>query len=242
MLIIFFLIALAYAMVGFGGGSSYLAVLVLAGVPYQHIAPVALCCNLVVTTGGLWHFARAGHLKLKTVLPFAIASIPMAYVGGRLAISYDLFSILLGLSLLLVAVRMFLPARSCDSIREISVVKSLCVGLPLGAALGFLAGLIGIGGGIFLAPVLLLLRWANIKEAAAAASVFIVMNSAAGLLGQLQKGAFDFNLLYPLALAVFLGGQIGSRLGAYKLPKIRLQQLLAVLVLYVSVKLLWGVI
>jgi len=237
--VVFFVIALFYAMVGFGGGSAYLAVLVLAGFSYQTIPSVALACNLVVTTGGCWHFYQAGHFKLKNVLPFIVTSIPMAYLGGRIFIGKDLFCILLGISLLAVALRMALPNRVFENTKKIPWSQAWMVGLPLGAILGLLAGLVGIGGGIFLSPVLLLMRWVNVKEAAATASFFIVVNSLSGLLGQLQKEAMSFNILLPLALAVLIGGKIGSRLGAYRMPKLRLQQGLAILILFVSLKLIF---
>ena len=236
--VVFCLIALFYAMVGFGGGSSYLAVLVLAGLPYHTIPPIALACNLIVTTGGCWHFYRAGHFKLKNVLPFIVTSIPMAYLGGRTFIGKELFCILLGLSLLVVAVRLALPNRVFENTKEIAWSQAWMVGLPLGAVLGLLAGLVGIGGGIFLSPLLLVMRWVHVKEAAATASFFIVVNSLSGLMGQLQKEAMSFGILIPLALAVLVGGQIGSRLGAYRVPKLRLQRILAVLMLYVSVRLI----
>jgi len=192
--ICFFLVALFYSIVGFGGGSSYLAILVIGGMPYQNIAPVALVCNLIVTSGGCWHFYRGGHFKLKNVLPFIVLSIPMAYVGGRLMIGKEVFGWLLGLSLFAVAIRMLLPNRTFEHGKEISWQKAWLFGLPIGALLGFLAGVVGIGGGIFLSPLLLLLKWVNVKEAAATASFFIMVNSASGLMGQLQKGAVDFHV------------------------------------------------
>ena len=237
----FFLVALVYSLMGFGGGSSYLAFLVLAGLPYQSVPPLALICNLIVAGSSLWHFYRGGYLKFKRVLPFIIFSIPSAYWGGKLLIAKELFSLLLGFSLLVVALRMFLPDRLFERSREVSSHRAWIMGLPIGGILGFLSGLAGIGGGIFLSPLLLLMRWVNVKEAAAAASLFIVVNSFAGLLGQFHKGAIDFQFLFPLGLAVFLGGQIGSRLGAYRLPQFGLQRLLAGLILYVSVKLILGV-
>ncbi len=236
--IIFFFIALFYSLVGFGGGSSYLAVLVLVGLPYQDIPPMALICNLIVAAGGCWLFYKAGHLKLKNVLPFIILSIPMAYLGGRIMIGKELFCLLLGLSLFVVAVRMFLPSGILESQKEISWRRAWIMGVPIGAVLGFLAGLVGIGGGIFLSPLLLLMKWVNVKEAAATASFFILVNSLAGLMGQVQKGVAQIHWLIPLGIAVFVGGQIGSRMGAFRVPKVRLQQMLAILVLYVSVKLL----
>ncbi|MBI1977669.1 MAG: sulfite exporter TauE/SafE family protein [Candidatus Omnitrophica bacterium] len=237
----FFLVALVYSMMGFGGGSSYLAFLVLAGLPYQNVPTLALICNLIVTCGGLWHFYRAGHLKLRKVLPFLVFSIPMAYFGGRILIGKNLFSLLFGFSLFVVALRMFLPDRLFERSREVSSLRVWIIGLPIGGILGFLSGLVGIGGGIFLSPLLLFMRWVNVKEAAAAASLFIVVNSFSGLLGQLHKGVASMSLIVPLGLAVFLGGQIGSRLGAYRLPQLGLQRMLAGLILYVSMKLILGV-
>ena len=240
--IVFFLIALFYSMVGFGGGSSYVAVLILVGLHFQSVPPIALVCNLIVTVGGCWHFYKGGHFKLKTVLPFLALSMPMAYLAGRLPIAKELFCLLLGFSLLAVALRMILPNQKFEEIREVSWRWAWLMGLPVGAALGFLAGLVGIGGGIFLSPLLLLMRWVNIKQAAASASLFIAANSFFGLMGQFQKGTADLSSLLPLAVAVFLGGQIGSRLGSYKIPRVGLQRLLATLIMYVSGRLILGVL
>ena len=238
--LLFFFIALFYSMVGFGGGSSYLAVLVLAGLPYQQIPPLALICNLIVTTGGFWHFYRAGHFRLGKILPFVVLSIPMAYWGGTFLIEKRLFSLLLGVSLMAVAVRMVLAGKEFQMTREVSSKQAWIFGLPVGSFLGFLSGIIGIGGGIFLSPLLLLMRWVNAKESAAAASFFIMVNSFAGLMGHWQKGAFKLEGLLPLGIAVFLGGQLGSRLGAYRLPQVSFQRLLAGLIFYVSMRLIWG--
>lgn len=237
--IVFFFVAFFYAIVGFGGGSSYLAMLALAGLPHQNIAPLALGCNLIVTSGGSWHFYRAGYFRWRNVLPFLVSSIPMAYLGGRIPISKELFCLLLGVSLLAAAFRMFLPKQVFENGKDIGWPEAWKFGLPTGAFLGFLSGLVGIGGGIFLAPLLLVMRWANAKEAAAAASFFIVANSASGLAGQLHQGAFDFVFFLPLGLAVFLGGQMGSRFGAYHVPKVRFQQGMAIFIFYVAVKLIW---
>ena len=236
--LLFFLVAFLYSIVGFGGGSSYLAILVLAGLTYQTIPPIALLCNLIVVTGGFIHFYRAGHFNLNRVLPFVITSIPMAYWGGRMLINEKVFSLLLGFSLLAVAVRLFLPDIYNDEARQMSNKQEWLVGLPVGALLGFLAGVLGIGGGIFLSPLLLLMRWVNVKQAAAAASFFILVNSIAGLAGQATKGVFHLEMIIPLGLAVLIGGQIGSRLGSFHLSKKGLARILAVLVLYVSVRLI----
>lgn len=240
--LVFFLIALLYAMVGFGGGSSYLAVLVLIGLSYQAIPQTALVCNLIVSAGGVWHFWRGGHFDARKILPFVVLSIPMAFVGGHIAIGKQLFMILLGISLLAAGIRTFVPGPRRGPARDISIRNAWLIGVPLGGFLGFLAGLVGIGGGIFLAPVLLLTGWANAKQTAAAASVFILANSASGIVGQLTKGVYIDEMIIPLALAVVLGGQLGSRAGSYRLPVTGVRQLLAMLIVLVSLRLLWGAI
>ncbi len=235
---VFFLIALLYSMVGLGGGTSYLAVLVLAGLPYQEIPVIALICNIIVASSGFWLFYKAGFVRWRIVLPFVIFSVPMAYWGGRIAIDKDVFRLLLGFSLLIAALRMFLPIRSYEKKKEIPTAKAWAVGLPVGGLLGFLSGLLGMGGGIFLSPLLIFMRWVNVKEASAAAAFFIALNSLSGLAGHVGKGVPDFELIFPLAIAVFLGGQLGARFGAYKIPNLRLEKMLALFILYVSIKMI----
>jgi len=236
---VFFAIALVYATVGFGGGSSYLAALALLGLPHTMIPQVALVCNALVSAGGVWHFHRAGHVALPRVFPFVLASIPMAYLGGRIPVGPRLFAVLLGLSLLAAALRMMLTAPE-TSPRALGARRAWALGLPIGALLGLLAGLVGIGGGVFLAPLLVLTRWSDAKGAAGAAAVFILVNSIAGLAGQFTKGVFVDATLVPLALAVVLGGQVGSRLGSRRLPVPHVRKLLSALVLIVSLRTLWG--
>lgn len=237
----FFVVALLYAAAGFGGGSAYLAVLAVASVPYQALPQTALLCNVVVTVGGVWHFHRGGHLALRRVLPFFVLSIPMAYVGGRIEIGRELFYIVLGVSLLAAGVRMMLP-RPDGGERSVSVSMQWLIGLPVGAALGLLSGLVGIGGGVFLAPILLLAGWTTSKQTAAAASLFILVNSAAGLTGHLVKGIYIGWMTVPLALAALVGGQIGSRVGSYKLSGAGVRRLLAAIIIVVGARLLWNAI
>ena len=238
---LFFLIAALYATVGFGGGSSYLAVLALAGLSHTAIPQTALVCNLIVSAGGVWHFGRAGHLKWSRVLPLVVLSVPMAYLGGKTPVSREIFFLLLGGSLFVAGTRMFLPlARGGGVCSAMSTRGTWLLGLPLGAILGFLAGLVGIGGGIFLAPILILTGWADARATAATSAVFILVNSASGLAGQVAKGVHLGMMLIPLAAAVLIGGQIGSRLGSYGLPVVVLQRLIGVLILFVSVRILWG--
>lgn len=237
--IAFFVIAFFYSMVGFGGGSSYLVLLVLSGISYQSIPPVALVCNLIVATGGFYHFYRAGHFRPEIAMPFMMLSIPMAYLGGSIVISKQMFCILLGLSLCFVALRLVMTTQTFSEVKAITWKQFWIMGLPLGGAIGFLAGIVGIGGGIFLSPLLIFLRWTHVKQAAAIAALFIVVNSCSGFLGHLQKGMIDLSLIAPLGFAVFLGGQIGARLGANRIPKLRLQQALSVFILLVSIKLMF---
>lgn len=239
--VLFFFIAFFYSMAGFGGGSSYLAAMVLLGLPFQSIRPIGLFCNVIVTLSGFRHFYTAGYFKPERALPFVALSVPMAYIGGRLVLNDAFFRVLLGVSLFSVALRIALPGDSFRSTISISRARAWFVGLPVGALLGFISGLVGIGGGIFLSPILLLMRWVNAKEAAACASFFILVNSLAGLSAQWSSPAIRPELLILPGLSVFLGGQLGSRLSAYRLPFYALEKVLAVLIFYVSAKLLWGI-
>jgi uncharacterized membrane protein YfcA len=239
---LFFLTGLAYAMAGLAGGSTYLALLALFDYPYGSIPKVALLCNLVVSAGGTWHFVKAGHLDFKRIVPFLIGSIPAAYLGGRIPIGRELFTLLLGLSLAAAAARLLILDKVIEATKPPDVKNTWAVGLVSGALLGLISGLVGIGGGIFLAPVLLFLRWAGPRQAAAAASLFILVNSASGLLGQFSKGGLDIPTIHvlPLIAAAFLGGQMGSRLGAGRIPSLSLQRITGFLILTVALRLLGG--
>lgn len=243
----FFTTALMYSTAGFGGGSTYLALMMLFAVPFESMRPVALLCNIAVAAFGSWHFARKGHLPFKRLFPFLIASVPMAYLGGTIPIGKDLFTFLLGVSLAIAASRMLLAGSSFEGRPSLSTKTVWGVGVLVGAMLGFFSGLVGIGGGIYLTPVLLFLGWANSKQAAAASSVFILVNSVSGLIGQLigqtTKGTLvGIEEALPLLVAAVLGGQIGSRLGADTIPKFTLQRISAALILAASGRLLWGLL
>ncbi len=240
----FFATALLYASVGFAGGSTYNALLVLAGVDQTIFPIIALLCNLIVATGGSVRFARARLVPWRRLWPLLAVSIPAALVGGALPVSKPLFVALLGGSLFVAAILLLLqpqPRDRGDARRRFAIVGPVIAG-----PLGLLAGIVGIGGGIFLAPVLHLLHWDKTRRVAASASVFILANSLAGLIGQLSKfaggsGAALTPVLtyWPLAVAVLIGGQIGSRAGVSVLPPIWLRRLTATLILYVAVRLLW---
>lgn len=242
--ILFFLTALIYASIGFGGGSTYNALLAISGTDFRVLPAIALGCNVIVVSGGLWHLSRAGHMQLRIVLPFALASVPMAWIGGRVMLSEQLFLLLLGATLLLSGIRMlFWALPVATPAVEPTATRRWLVGLPIGGLLGLVAGMVGIGGGVFLAPLLHYLGWGHARNIAASASLFILLNSMAGLAGQLSKLVESENLgllsqYFWLVPAVLLGGQIGSRLGAYHLPDNIVRRLTAVLILYVALRLL----
>lgn len=238
---LFFLTALAYATVGFGGGSTYTALLVLADTDYRILPAVSLACNITVVTGAVVQYAAAGLVRWKRLLPLTVLSVPLAWFGGTLDIPERAFITVLGLALLASAAALVFrkPAPANPD-----TVWPVWTGPALGGGIGFLAGLVGIGGGIFLAPVLHLLNWGKAKEIAAAASVFILVNSAAGLAGQsrrlMDSGDLSSLLAYwPLLPAVLIGGQIGVWVGRTRASGTWLVRLTAILVLFVAVRLLW---
>lgn len=241
--IAFFVTALLYASVGFGGGSTYSALLALSGLDYRVLPLVSLACNIIVVAGSSWRFARAGVTPWKGALLLTVLAAPAAFVGGLVAIDRESFLLLLGLSLVLTGVTMLVPLREAVAGEPTRFAKAI----PFAAVpLGFLAGLVGIGGGIFLAPLLHLTRWNNARAIAATASLFILVNSLFGLAGQLFKhgpamfGAALVDAL-PLLIAVVIGGQIGSLLAVRVLPVKWIRWLTAALVAVVGVRLLAGV-
>lgn len=242
--VLFFLTAIAYSSVGFGGGSTYNALLVLTGVDYRLVPAIALTCNILVVIGAVIHHLRAGHLSISGLLPYIVLSVPMAWLGGRLPVSETLFIGLLGFSLLLAAVQMLLKPYSAAEASARKGVGLWLVAAPIGGVIGFMAGITGIGGGIFLAPVIYLMKLAPPRIIAGITSAFILLNSISGLSGQVMK-AGEFSPLqgmldaWPLFVFVVVGGQIGSHLGIYKLPETWIKRLTAVLILYVSVRLIW---
>jgi uncharacterized membrane protein YfcA len=233
----FFFIALLYATVGFGGGSSYLALLTVSDVPYLLIPKLALICNLLVVSGGCYHYFQNKHFNIRLMLPFILSSVPMAFLGGMYAISENTFQGLLAGCLILAGFRLlFIPKSSI----ELTHIPSWATSMAFGGILGALSGVVGIGGGIFLAPLMLNLRWGKPKEVASTASAFIWLNSLAGLAGQSTKGIPPeiFNY-WPLFIAVILGGQIGSLFGSHpKISQSSIQRLTALLILLISIRLI----
>jgi uncharacterized membrane protein YfcA len=234
-ILIFFVIALLYSSVGFGGGSSYIAFLLLFNVPYEMIPIIALSCNLVVVSGGAFHYIKNKQVEAKLILPFIVTSIPFAYLAGLIQIEKDTFKLVLGAFLLIAGIRMVVRIKRDYSENKI---PPFWVSSLLGAFLGFISGLVGIGGGIFLSPIMYNLKWGKPKQISALCCLFIFFNSIAGLAGQLQKtNSFDSASSYwGLILAVFIGGQIGSHLGSNRLKPRYIEILTAVLVIVVALR------
>jgi len=233
----FFVIALLYGSVGFGGGSSYLAILALYGFEMLDIRSTALLCNIAVVSGSVFLYYRAGLLDLRKILPIVLLSVPLAFLGGLMPIGEKTFFILLASALFVAAILMWVQPQVKDLAgTDISARPFLNAGI--GGSIGLLSGMVGIGGGIFLSPLLHLLRWAQPKIIAATAAVFILVNSLAGLWGQTFQEGFHFNweLALPLIAAVIAGGQIGSRLGISYFRQVTVKRATALLVLYVSIR------
>ncbi len=234
--LLFFLIALFYAGAGLGGGSSYLALLVLWDVKYQIIPVLALLCNIIVVSGNSFHYVRAGYLNLALLSPLILSSLPFAYLGGRIHIEKEPFLILLFITLLIAGGRLLLNYRSYQDQSEHYQPIPVWLSCFIGSLLGFLAGSIGIGGGIFLAPILYNMRAAPPKQIATTTSLFILINSIAGLTGQLQKTGMIETITeyYYLPFFVLIGGQIGNMLTLKLISSRSLALLTSCLVLLVA--------
>jgi uncharacterized membrane protein YfcA len=237
----FLFIAILYSSAGFGGGSSYLAILALTGLAYTEIRATSLLCNIIVVTGGTYLFHQNSLIDWKKLLPLILVSMPMALIGGWLKISEGFFFTMLGVSLLLAAVLMLISKRN-NSEQEIDKQIHFNRNILFGSSIGFLSGIVGIGGGIFLAPLLHLTNWGTSKKIAATASVFILLNSIFGLIGQTLNHSFSINyaLTSVLLISVFLGGQIGSRLSTNLMSQIWIKRITAVLIAFVGMRILWN--
>lgn len=237
-----FAVAVLYSAVGHAGASGYLAVLALIGLAPEAMKPTALVLNLVVATVGATQFTRAGHFAWRTFWPFALGSIPAAWLGGAMKLPVSSYKAIVGVVLVLSAIRLLWTAR-LPAEREAAAdahAPPVAAALPIGAGLGLLSGLTGVGGGIFLSPVLLLLGWAGAKRTAAVSVWFILVNSAAGLLGHLaslQRVPADVAAWAP---TVLVGGLVGSTLGSRFLPGPAIRRLLAVVLVLAGAKLLTG--
>jgi len=230
------LIAFLYSSVGHAGASGYIAVMTLWGIAPTTIRPTALVLNILVASVGAFQFWRAGHFAWKLFWPFALLSIPAAYFGGYLQPSASVLRILIGLVLLFSAVRLIF--RRADP-AEIVTPPSQPTAISVGAGLGFLSGLTGTGGGIFLTPLLLFCRWAHIRQAAAVSALFILVNSIAGLVGYFTKVRSIPSLGFILAAAAIVGGTVGSHLGSRRLAVRVISLFLATVLLIAGTKLIF---
>lgn len=228
------LVAFMYAMVGHGGASGYLALMAIAGVATTTMRPSALILNLCVSAIAFAQFAHAGHFKWKLFWPFAVLSVPAAWLGAQVDLDPLVYKRVLAICLLVAVVRLFgFFGQPKEDLRPLPLAWALVIG----AVLGLVSGMIGIGGGILLSPIILLLGWADVKSTAAVSALFIFVNSLAGLLGVAGSGiALPANVWWWIAAAI-AGGALGSWIGAWRMPVPRLRQALGVVLLFASIKL-----
>ena len=234
--ILLFVIAFLYASVGHGGASGYLALMALFAIAPSVMKPTALLLNLFVSMTSFIQFYRGRYFRWKIFVPLIVLSVPMAFIGGRMAIQDPVYKTILGLFLIIPIVR-FLFFKNTDpkDMRPANPYLSLLIG----ASIGFLSGMIGIGGGIILSPILLLLKWTNQKQTAAISALFIFVNSAAGLAGQLTKGIYFSREMIAYVAVAFVGGLCGAYMGSLKFPQTVLKNLLACVLMIACWKLLW---
>jgi uncharacterized protein len=236
--ILFLVTSVLYSSVGFGGGSTYLALLLIWNIPYFLFPIIALSCNIIVVLGNSFNYIRAGNLNLKLLIPFLIGSIPLSFIGGSILIEKKLFEILLFLVLLIAGSLLLLNYKSyddkIDSYRKIPIIFSIIIG----GILGLISGIVGIGGGIFLSPILFLLRVGKAKHIVTAASLFILINSLSGIAGQFTKNIVleEIQNYWILIAAVFLGGQVGNFLNLKIFSTRFLAMLTAILVIFVAIR------
>ena len=236
--ILFFVTALIYSSVGFGGGSTYLAILLIWGVPYTIFPVIALVCNIIVVSGNSINFIRSKNINFNLLFPYLIGSIPFAFIGGSIKIEKSLFEILLFCILSVAGIFLLIESKTFnkDEIKINQIPKIISV--VIGSIIGFISGLIGIGGGIFLSPILFLMKAGYPKHITSTASLFILINSIFGVAGQLTKDVVleEFLNYWPLFLTVLIGGQIGSYLNIKLLSNKLLALLTSFLVIFVAIR------
>jgi uncharacterized membrane protein YfcA len=228
--VLFFLVAFTYSSVGLGGGSSYTALMAILGVSTLAIPLVSLSLNLFVTTVGSFNFVRNGHARIKLILPFLISSIPMAYLGGSLKLSKEIFFWILLISLVFVAFRIYFWQNTTIKL-NITQNWKIILSLTAGSMLGLVAGIIGIGGGIYLVPLIILLGLGSAKEAAACGAIFIWLNSCSGLISRMQYNSIDLTDYIPLIAAVIAGGTLGSFMGSSKFSPKTMEKILGAVII-----------
>jgi uncharacterized membrane protein YfcA len=235
---LFFLTATLYSSVGFGGGSTYLALLLIWDVPYLIFPIIALFCNVIVVSGSCFNYIRAGNINFKILIPYLISSIPLAFIGGSLSIDKDFFEVLLFIVLVLAGSLLLLRFKSIVKNIEVYNRVPIVISIIIGGSIGFISGVVGIGGGIFLSPILLLIRADSAKNVATAASLFILINSIAGIAGQFTKTYLisEIYIYWPLFVLVLLGGQLGNFLNLKIFPVRILTLVTSALVLFVALR------
>ena len=236
--ILFFVTALIYSSVGFGGGSTYLALLLLWAIPYQIFPIIALACNIIVVSGNSFNYIRAGNLNLKLLSPYLLGSIPFAFIGGSIQIEKELFEIILFFVLGIAGILLLTNFKSYGDNPSSYKTLPLYISALIGVILGFVSGIVGIGGGIFLGPILYLFRAANPKHITTTVSLFILINSIFGIIGQLSKNQnlIEIKEYYYLLLAVFIGGQIGNFLNLKLFSTKILAFITSILVIFIAIR------
>ena len=236
--ILFFVTALIYSSVGFGGGSTYLAILLIWDVPYTIFPVIALVCNIIVVSGNSINFIRSKNININLLFPYLIGSIPFAFIGGSITIEKSLFEILLFCVLLVAGIFLLIESKSFNK-EQIKINKiPRLISISIGSIIGFMSGLVGIGGGIFLSPLLFLMKAGYPRHITSSASLFILINSIFGIAGQLTKDQIldQVTNYWPLFLAVLIGGQIGSLLNIKFLSNKILALLTSFLVIFVAIR------
>lgn len=237
---LFAAVAAAYGAVGLGGGSGYVAIMMLAGIPQASIPSTALILNIGVTGMALLRYGFAGRLMLGVLGPFLIPALPAAFVGGLWYGSHRTLDAVLGAALLVAAVLTLRPTKSMAlESQPPQLWKKLAVGIPCGAGIGIVAGMVGIGGGVFAGPVILALRWASPKDVAAMNALLVLSLSVAGLVGHGMRGAVSLSLVAPFAVATLLGGLLGAYVAERWLSQKSLQKIFAAIILIAGVKALF---
>ena len=234
--ILFLVTAILYSSVGFGGGSTYLALLLIWGIPYSVFPVIALSCNIIVVSGNCFNYIRAGNLNLKLLIPYLVGSIPLAYIGGSLPIEKKLFEILLFLVLATAGTLLLFNFKSYNNREESYQKIPVPISIVIGGIIGFTSGVVGIGGGIFLSPILFLIRAGKPKHIVTTASLFILINSASGLIGQLTKNTLlvEVQNYWYLLVVVLVGGLIGNYLNLKIFSTRILALITAILVIFVA--------
>lgn len=235
-LILLFAIAFLYSSVGHGGASGYLALMALFSITPDTMRPTALVLNIFVAGTGFLQFYRGKYFRWSLFWPFVITSVPAAFIGGLLKLDAGIYKIILGILLLFSVYRLLTEYKTN---RSTAKKQNIWLSLLIGAAIGILSGMIGIGGGIILSPVILLLHWGSMKQTAAVSALFIFINSIAGLSGMAIQGVHFNSAMILMVIIAFMGGLAGSYIGAIKMSNINLKRLLALVLLLASIKLLF---